>query len=44
MEFRHEHGRRYHAFKDGTYLMPNDDEELQRLGVLKRFQTVLHPY
>ncbi|KAK5169591.1 uncharacterized protein LTR77_005568 [Saxophila tyrrhenica] len=33
MDFRHEHGRRYHAFRDGTYLVPNDDEELNRLDL-----------
>ncbi|CAK7270818.1 hypothetical protein SEPCBS119000_004279 [Sporothrix epigloea] len=27
---RDENGRKYHAFKDGKYLLPTDDEELQR--------------
>ena len=28
-----ENGRRYHAFKDGTYIMPNDESELDRLDL-----------
>lgn len=28
-----ENGRRYHAFKDGTYVMPNDESELDRLDL-----------
>ncbi|CAK7269792.1 hypothetical protein SEPCBS57363_003779 [Sporothrix epigloea] len=27
---RDENGRKYHAFKDGRYLLPTDDEELER--------------
>ncbi|KAK8203637.1 S-adenosyl-L-methionine-dependent methyltransferase [Phyllosticta capitalensis] len=27
-----EHGRRYHAYKDGDYFMPNDENELDRLN------------
>lgn len=26
-----EHGRRYHAFRPGAYLMPNDEKEMDRL-------------
>ncbi|KAF4308157.1 S-adenosyl-L-methionine-dependent methyltransferase-17 [Botryosphaeria dothidea] len=26
-------GRRYHSFKDGAYLLPNDDQELDRLDM-----------
>ncbi|KAF2872337.1 S-adenosyl-L-methionine-dependent methyltransferase [Massariosphaeria phaeospora] len=29
-----ENGRRYHAFKPGTYPLPNDDFELERLNVV----------
>ena len=29
-----ENGRRYHAFKDGSYVMPNDDTELDRLDLM----------
>lgn len=28
-----ENGRRYHAFKDGNYFMPNDESELDRLDL-----------
>lgn len=28
-----ENGRRYHAYKDGSYVMPNDDSELDRLDL-----------
>ena len=29
-----ENGRRYHAFKDGSYVMPNDETELDRLDLM----------
>jgi SAM-dependent methyltransferase len=29
--YRYENGRRYHAYRDGKYLLPNDDEEQNRL-------------
>ena len=29
-----ENGRRYHAFKDGSYVMPNDESELDRLDLM----------
>lgn len=28
-----ENGRRYHAYKDGSYVMPNDESELDRLDL-----------
>lgn len=28
-----ENGRRYHAFKDGSYVMPNDESESDRLDL-----------
>ena len=28
-----ENGRRYHAFKDGNYVLPNDESELDRLDL-----------
>ncbi|KXX79869.1 Phosphoethanolamine N-methyltransferase 1 [Madurella mycetomatis] len=31
--FREENGRRYHAYKAGTYFMPNDDKENDRLDL-----------
>ncbi|KAI9798954.1 MAG: hypothetical protein M1833_004307 [Piccolia ochrophora] len=30
--YRHENGRTYHAYKDGHYVFPNDERELDRLG------------
>lgn len=32
-KYREENGRRYHAFRDGKYLMPNDDIEQDRLDL-----------
>jgi SAM-dependent methyltransferase len=32
--YRYENGRRYHAFRDGEYLLPNDEEEQDRLDLL----------
>lgn len=29
--YRFEHGRRYHAYKDGIYNLPNDEQEANRL-------------
>ncbi|KAF2137396.1 uncharacterized protein K452DRAFT_110648 [Aplosporella prunicola CBS 121167] len=29
-----EHGRRYHAYKDGSYFMPNDETEQDRLDIM----------
>lgn len=33
-EYKTCHGRRYHAFDEDTYIFPNDDTEIQRLGVM----------
>ncbi|KAK1966019.1 methyltransferase domain-containing protein [Colletotrichum sublineola] len=33
LRYREENGRTYHAYKDGAYLMPNDDLELSRLDL-----------
>lgn len=29
-EYTYENGRRYHAYKIGKYLLPNDDDEQER--------------
>ncbi|BDD61381.1 hypothetical protein MPDQ_001215 [Monascus purpureus] len=34
LKYRFEHGRRYHAFRDGRYLMPNDEKEQDRMDIL----------
>ncbi|KAF2493239.1 S-adenosyl-L-methionine-dependent methyltransferase [Lophium mytilinum] len=31
--YRVEHGRTYHAYKDGNYIFPNDDQEKDRLDL-----------
>lgn len=31
--FRYENGRRYHAYREGQYVLPNDDEEQERLDL-----------
>ncbi|KAK1711172.1 S-adenosyl-L-methionine-dependent methyltransferase [Colletotrichum lupini] len=33
LEYRQENGRTYHRYKDGTYIIPNDDRELERLDL-----------
>jgi ubiquinone/menaquinone biosynthesis C-methylase UbiE len=32
-DYRVEHGRRYHAFKENQYWLPNDDLEIERLDI-----------
>ena len=34
-DYKYEHGRRYHAYQEGKYVLPNDDAEIQRLGELR---------
>ena len=33
-DFKYENGRRYHAFRQGAYPLPNDEEEQDRLDLL----------
>jgi SAM-dependent methyltransferase len=33
-KYKYENGRRYHAFRDGEYVMPNDEEEQDRMDLL----------
>jgi len=33
LNYRHENGRTYHAYKEGSYLYPNDEEESDRLDL-----------
>ena len=33
LKYRHENGRTYHAYKDGKYVMPNDEREQDRLDL-----------
>jgi hypothetical protein len=40
--YRYENGRRYHAYREGEYLLPNDDLEQDRLDLLHHiFRLVL---
>lgn len=32
-DYQFEHGRRYHAFRAGKYLLPNDEKEQERLNL-----------
>ncbi|KAI3556244.1 hypothetical protein CABS02_03527 [Colletotrichum abscissum] len=32
-QYRNENGRTYHHYKDGAYIFPNDDKELERLDL-----------
>ncbi|KAL1991401.1 hypothetical protein VTN49DRAFT_5393 [Thermomyces lanuginosus] len=43
LDYRHENGRRYHKFRDGSYLLPNDETESDRLDMLHElFLQTLH--
>ncbi|KAK4164023.1 S-adenosyl-L-methionine-dependent methyltransferase [Cladorrhinum sp. PSN259] len=33
LQYRHENGRTYHAYKDGSYVLPNDPAETERLDL-----------
>ena len=33
-DFKFKHGRRYHAYKEGSYVFPNDDKESDRLDIV----------
>jgi hypothetical protein len=39
VDYPFEHGRRYHAFRGGSYIMPNDEQELDRLDLTHVLQT-----
>jgi 16S rRNA G527 N7-methylase RsmG len=42
-DYKIENGRRYHAYKDGVYILPNDDNELDRLDLTHQmFRLVLN--
>ncbi|KAL8698147.1 MAG: hypothetical protein Q9224_001985 [Gallowayella concinna] len=32
-EYKYEHGRRYHAYQEGRYALPNDEEEQHRMDL-----------
>ncbi|KAH6951685.1 S-adenosyl-L-methionine-dependent methyltransferase [Fusarium avenaceum] len=39
--YRYENGRRYHAFHEGTYLVPNDEEEQSRMDLCHHIYSLL---
>ncbi|KAL2207636.1 S-adenosyl-L-methionine-dependent methyltransferase [Sarocladium strictum] len=39
VDYPYEHGRRYHAFRGGSYILPNDEQELDRLDLTHVLQT-----
>ncbi|KAB8226133.1 S-adenosyl-L-methionine-dependent methyltransferase [Aspergillus novoparasiticus] len=41
LEYRHENGRRYHGYRDGKYLGPNDEQESDRLDMLHEMLLVM---
>ena len=42
-DYKHEHGRRYHAYRDGEYPFPNDEKEMDRLDMThKMVETAMH--
>ncbi|KAE8133574.1 S-adenosyl-L-methionine-dependent methyltransferase [Aspergillus pseudotamarii] len=41
LEYRYENGRRYHGYRDGKYLGPNDEQESDRLDMLHEMLLVM---
>ncbi|MCJ1351091.1 MAG: hypothetical protein MMC33_001073 [Icmadophila ericetorum] len=42
-DYKNENGRRYHAYKEGSYIYPNDEKESDRLDIVhKLVEVVLH--
>lgn len=41
MDYQYENGRRYHAYREGAYILPNDDTEQQRLDMLHHVYRVI---
>ncbi|OKL62917.1 hypothetical protein UA08_01993 [Talaromyces atroroseus] len=39
--YKYENGRRYHSFRDGEYLLPNDEREQERLELLNHIFRML---
>ncbi|KAJ4250118.1 hypothetical protein NW762_011928 [Fusarium torreyae] len=39
--YRFENGRRYHAFREGTYLLPNDEDEQDRMDLAHHIYSLL---
>ncbi|MCJ1306948.1 hypothetical protein MMC25_000592 [Agyrium rufum] len=41
-DYKYEHGRRYHAYKEGSYVYPNDEKESDRLDIVHKMIEVIH--
>ncbi|KAI5841986.1 S-adenosyl-L-methionine-dependent methyltransferase [Morchella snyderi] len=41
-EYRYENGRRYHAYKAGKYMLPNDETEQDRLDIINHVYNLIH--
>lgn len=41
LNYRFEHGRRYHAYKEGSYLYPNDEQALNQMDIEHHNQNLL---
>ncbi|KAJ4181538.1 hypothetical protein NW767_014125 [Fusarium falciforme] len=41
INYKYENGRRYHAFRAGTYLLPNDDTEQDRMDLVHHLYRLL---
>lgn len=41
LNYRHENGRTYHGYRDGTYLLPNDESEKDRLDMMHEMMLVM---
>ncbi|MCJ1289995.1 hypothetical protein MMC34_001530 [Xylographa carneopallida] len=39
-DYKFEHGRRYHAYKEGSYIYPNDEKESDRLDIAHKMMEV----
>ncbi|KAH7176332.1 S-adenosyl-L-methionine-dependent methyltransferase [Dactylonectria macrodidyma] len=39
--YRYENGRRYHAYREGSYLVPNDEEEQDRMDLVHHIYRLL---
>ena len=40
LNYQYENGRRYHAYRAGQYLLPNDETEQERLDIIHHIFTL----
>jgi hypothetical protein len=41
LNYKFENGRRYHGFKDDSYVFPNDEQEMDRLDMQHHLMTMI---